>query len=156
MLGLAVLLPAFAALFAPETGYAIAEVLPARTAGWVGRTLTLPFAALLGKFGALLALLALLVALFVATIGWNPLGAAFRRARALRREEEAAKAMRRCPHCRPSPCSPGVPEPAPAADAATEPSRWCRSCCGEKPKADAPCWRTRVTRTRRRRRRWRC
>jgi S-DNA-T family DNA segregation ATPase FtsK/SpoIIIE len=83
-LGLAVLLPAFAALFAAESGYAIAEVLPAASSGWVGRTLTLPFAALLGKFGAALALLVLLVALSVATIGWNPLGAALRRLRALR------------------------------------------------------------------------
>jgi DNA segregation ATPase FtsK/SpoIIIE, S-DNA-T family len=81
LLGLMVLAPAFAALFASGTGYAIAEVLPRAAAGWVGRTLTLPFAALLGGFGAALALLMLLVALCVATIGWNPIGAAVRRAR---------------------------------------------------------------------------
>ncbi|HSJ10730.1 MAG TPA: DNA translocase FtsK 4TM domain-containing protein [Longimicrobiales bacterium] len=87
LLGLAVLVPAVAALFAADTGYAFVEVLPARSAGWVGRTLTLPFAALLGKVGAAFALMVLLVALFVATIGWNPLGAAARGVRSLRRVE---------------------------------------------------------------------
>ncbi|MGH7465228.1 MAG: DNA translocase FtsK 4TM domain-containing protein, partial [Longimicrobiales bacterium] len=88
-IGLAVLLPGLAALFAAETGYAFTEALPAESTGWVGRTLTLPFAALLGKFGAALALLMLLIALFVATIGWNPLGAAVRRIRAVRRHGPA-------------------------------------------------------------------
>ena len=90
MLGLAVLLPAFAALFAADTGYAFTEALPARSAGWVGRTLALPFAALLGKVGALFALLVLLVALCVATIGWNPLGAVARWIRTLRMRPEPA------------------------------------------------------------------
>ncbi|HEX6308876.1 MAG TPA: DNA translocase FtsK 4TM domain-containing protein [Longimicrobiales bacterium] len=85
LLGLAVLLPACAALFAADTGFALAEVLPARSAGWVGRTLTLPFAALLGRIGAVLALLALLTALSVATVSWNPFGALVRRVRSLRR-----------------------------------------------------------------------
>jgi S-DNA-T family DNA segregation ATPase FtsK/SpoIIIE len=89
LFGLMVLIPASAALFTEGTGYAIAEILPAGAAGWVGRTLTLPFAALLGGFGAALALLMLLIALCVATVGWNPLGAAVRRARGLRREREA-------------------------------------------------------------------
>jgi DNA segregation ATPase FtsK/SpoIIIE, S-DNA-T family len=43
----------------------------------------LPFVALLGGFGGVLALAALLVALSVATTGWNPLGAALRRIRSL-------------------------------------------------------------------------
>ena len=91
-LGLAVLLPAFAALFAAESDSAFTEVLPAASSGWIGRTLTLPFAALLGEFGAALALLTLLVALSVATIGWNPLGAAVRRLRALRARPSAPAA----------------------------------------------------------------
>src|SRR5690606_38417055 len=90
-LGLMVLLPGFAALFAADTGFAIAELLPARSAGWVGRTLALPFAALLGRFGAVFALLVLLVALSVATIGWNPIGAAVRRIRALRAQRHAVE-----------------------------------------------------------------
>jgi DNA segregation ATPase FtsK/SpoIIIE, S-DNA-T family len=93
LLGLMVLLPAFAALFAAESGFEIVALLPAPMPGWVGRTLALPFAALLGRFGALLALGALGLALSVATIGWNPLGAATRRFRALlqaRREAAAA------------------------------------------------------------------
>lgn len=78
LLGLAVLVPAFAALFAVDSGYEIAPLLPAASTGWAGRTLALPFAALLGGFGALLALTALLLALCVATVGWNPLGEAAR------------------------------------------------------------------------------
>jgi DNA segregation ATPase FtsK/SpoIIIE, S-DNA-T family len=120
LLGLAVLLPAFAALFAADTGYAFTETLPARSAGWVGRTLTLPFAALLGKFGAAFALLVLLIALSVATIGWNPLGAVARRIRALRRtyaEDEGA------PRIEPEAVFAGVPEPpTTAAEQATLPS----------------------------------
>jgi S-DNA-T family DNA segregation ATPase FtsK/SpoIIIE len=110
LVGLAVLLPAFAALFAADTGYALTEVLPAESAGWVGRTLTLPFAALLGKFGALLALLMLLVALFVATIGWNPLGAVVRRIHALRRAPEA-EPRDAAPMRDPEPVMAGVLEP---------------------------------------------
>jgi DNA segregation ATPase FtsK/SpoIIIE, S-DNA-T family len=77
----------------------------------VGRTLALPFAALLGGFGALLALSVLLVALFVATIGWNPVGAAVAHVRgrcaAWRSARTAAGAARPRPsrsrsprHCR--------------------------------------------------------
>src|SRR5690606_33312225 len=115
MLGLALLVPAFAALFARDSGYAIAEVLPAGSTGWVGRTLTLPFAALLGRFGAALALLALLVALSVATIGWNPLGAAVRRmGRVLRRDADSPEPANE-PEPAPEPVLAGVamsPEPA--------------------------------------------
>jgi DNA segregation ATPase FtsK/SpoIIIE, S-DNA-T family len=84
LLGLMVLLPAFAALFTPAAGYEILPLLPEATPGWIGRTLALPFGALLGGFGALLALTALLAALSVGTIGWNPFGAAARRIRSLR------------------------------------------------------------------------
>src|SRR5690606_15183918 len=101
-----------AALFAADTGYAIVELLPASSAGWVGRTLTLPFAALLGRFGAVLALVALSTALSVATVGWNPLGAAVRRVRGLRRapREDAAELPDAAPE----------PEPVPIAIAATQ------------------------------------
>jgi DNA segregation ATPase FtsK/SpoIIIE, S-DNA-T family len=116
LLGLLILIPAFAALFATESGYAIAEVLPAGAPGWAGRTLTLPFAALLGSFGAALALLVLLVALSVATIGWNPIGAAVRAARTLR-ERGAAPGTTDELHSPPEP----DPEPAYAA-ALSEPA----------------------------------
>jgi DNA segregation ATPase FtsK/SpoIIIE, S-DNA-T family len=96
LLGLIVLLPAYAALFTVDAGFELAAVLPRGASGWVGRTLALPFAALLGGFGALLALSVLLVALSVATIGWNPVGAAVARGRqwrVLRREAAAAAAV---------------------------------------------------------------
>ena len=83
--GLLVLLPSFAALFSRDIGFELAALLPAASAGWVGRTLALPFAALLGGFGALLALGALLLALCVGTIGWNPVGATARALRGLLR-----------------------------------------------------------------------
>jgi DNA segregation ATPase FtsK/SpoIIIE, S-DNA-T family len=93
LLGLAVLLPAMAALFAAGSGYEVAGLLPYEAPGWLGRTLALPFAALLGGFGALLAFAALLLALFVGTIGWNPMGAAVRHGvAAVRRRREAAAA----------------------------------------------------------------
>jgi S-DNA-T family DNA segregation ATPase FtsK/SpoIIIE len=90
LIGLAVLVPACAALFAAGTGYELVAVLPGGAPGWVGRTLALPFAALLGGFGALLAFTVLGAALFVATIAWNPFGAT---ARALARAR-AARAAR--------------------------------------------------------------
>ena len=121
LLGLAVIVPAFAALFAANTGYAFAELLPARSAGWVGRTLTLPFAALLGSFGAALALLALLVALSVATIGWNPLGAAVRRIRALRRRPVKPEADA-FPQAPPEPVLAGVLEQPAEPEAAAAPT----------------------------------
>jgi DNA segregation ATPase FtsK/SpoIIIE, S-DNA-T family len=90
LLGLTVLLPALSALFTEGTGLELVGLLPPGAPGWLGRTLALPFAALLGGFGALLALVALVVALSVGTIGWNPLGAAVRGGRdVLRRRREA-------------------------------------------------------------------
>jgi DNA segregation ATPase FtsK/SpoIIIE, S-DNA-T family len=80
VLGLLVLVPALSALFTADTGLELVALLPAGAPGWTGRTVALPFVALLGGFGGLLALTALFVALFVATIGWNPVGAASRRA----------------------------------------------------------------------------
>jgi DNA segregation ATPase FtsK/SpoIIIE, S-DNA-T family len=119
LLGLVVLLPACAAFLVADTGYEAAGLLPAAAAGWVGGTVALPLAALLGTVGALLALAALLIALPVATIGWNPLGAAVRRARAARAERRAAESER-------LPFS-AVPEPEPvpelaAVGAADEPA----------------------------------
>jgi len=88
LLGLIVLLPATLALFTvSDTGYALAHVLPDTAAGVVGRTAILPFGSLLGGFGALLAMVVLLVVLCVATIGWNPVGAAIR---GLRRGRDTA------------------------------------------------------------------
>jgi S-DNA-T family DNA segregation ATPase FtsK/SpoIIIE len=93
LIGLAVLVPAWAALFADGSGYELVALLPRGAPGWVGRTLALPFAALLGAFGALLALAVLAAALFVATIAWNPFGATARalaRVRAARTPRSAA------------------------------------------------------------------
>jgi DNA segregation ATPase FtsK/SpoIIIE, S-DNA-T family len=84
LIGLAVLVPGFAALFAVGSGFELVALLPGAVAGWTGRTLALPFAALLGGFGALLAFTAFLIALFVGTVGWNPLGAGIRRLREVR------------------------------------------------------------------------
>jgi DNA segregation ATPase FtsK/SpoIIIE, S-DNA-T family len=81
-IGLAVLVPATLAFFVDDIGFEAAGVLPAAVVGWLGATVALPIAALLGPFGGLLLLAALLVALSVATIGWNPVGAAIRRLRA--------------------------------------------------------------------------
>jgi DNA segregation ATPase FtsK/SpoIIIE, S-DNA-T family len=78
LVGLVVLLPTFAALFTTGSGFELLGLLPPGAPGWLGRTLALPFAALLGGFGALLTFVALLVALSVGTIGWNPFGAAAR------------------------------------------------------------------------------
>ncbi|MEX0907570.1 MAG: DNA translocase FtsK 4TM domain-containing protein, partial [Gemmatimonadota bacterium] len=89
--GLTVLLPTLTALFSVNVGFEVIGLLPQAAAGWVGSTVALPFAALLGGLGALLALCALLLALCVATIGWNPLGAAARHVRELlrrRRDEQ--------------------------------------------------------------------
>jgi S-DNA-T family DNA segregation ATPase FtsK/SpoIIIE len=79
--GLVALLPAGAALVAHGTGLSGPELLPASAAGWLGSTLALPLAALLGWFGAWLALVVLLIALCIATVGWNPAAAVVRGAR---------------------------------------------------------------------------
>jgi DNA segregation ATPase FtsK/SpoIIIE, S-DNA-T family len=119
VLGLIVLLPAFAALFTAGAGYELIALLPGGAPGWLGRTLALPFAALLGGFGALLAFTALLIALCVGTIGWNPLGAALRRARALRQRRHegvlADAAFADTAHLADAPPAADSPEPALAA-----------------------------------------
>jgi S-DNA-T family DNA segregation ATPase FtsK/SpoIIIE len=74
--GLIVLVPALAALAAADTTIDTGGWLPRATAGWIGVTVMFPLVALLGTLGSLLVLIALLVALFVGTIGWNPAGAA--------------------------------------------------------------------------------
>jgi S-DNA-T family DNA segregation ATPase FtsK/SpoIIIE len=76
--GLALLAPAVAALFTRGIG---PELLDREVAGWIGVTLTTPIVALLGHVGGSIALGFLTVAVFVATIGWNPVSAAFTRMR---------------------------------------------------------------------------
>jgi DNA segregation ATPase FtsK/SpoIIIE, S-DNA-T family len=128
LVGLAVLLPAFAALFTTDSGFELLGLLPPGAPGWLGRTLALPFAALLGGFGALLTFVALLVALSVGTIGWNPFGAAVRGWRAWREarrrggdtESELLVASAAAPGLEPvaPPAATPAPETAPAALAA--------------------------------------
>ncbi|MCI0436465.1 MAG: DNA translocase FtsK 4TM domain-containing protein, partial [Gemmatimonadetes bacterium] len=74
--GLAFILPTVASFWAPNSGVDLAPVLPERTPGWLGRTLALPLVALLGWFGAGFVLLIALLALSIATIGFNPASAA--------------------------------------------------------------------------------
>jgi DNA segregation ATPase FtsK/SpoIIIE, S-DNA-T family len=121
MLGLAVLVPATLAFFVYDIGYEVAGVLPAGLAGWVGATLALPVAALLGGFGGLLLMAALLVALCVATIGWNPIGAAFQRLRRPRVPQEDVTVASAVQAAEPVDDLPfeTVPEPELAAMAAT-------------------------------------
>jgi len=80
--GLAVLVPVAAALFAPAGVLERPDLVSMPAAGWLGRGLGLPLMALLGRFGAAFFILVATVALFVATVGWNPVAAAWRRARA--------------------------------------------------------------------------
>ncbi|HUF51576.1 MAG TPA: DNA translocase FtsK 4TM domain-containing protein [Longimicrobiales bacterium] len=84
LVGLILLLPTTAALFAVGIGFEIAGLLPRTAAGWVGSTVAEPLTALLGHIGALFAIAVLVVALSVATFGWNPVAAT---ARALRPRE---------------------------------------------------------------------
>ncbi len=74
--GLMVLVPALAALWAADTTIATSARLPREMTGWIGVTLALPLLGLLGWIGTLFLLGVLLVALSIATIGWNPAGAA--------------------------------------------------------------------------------
>jgi S-DNA-T family DNA segregation ATPase FtsK/SpoIIIE len=77
--GLVVLLPASIALIAAGgDDTAFTPLLPASAKGWIGNSVTLLLVSLIGKFGALLALLVLFLALSIATIGWNPAGTAAR------------------------------------------------------------------------------
>ena len=91
-IGLAVLLPALAALFAENVGFALAGVLTEVSAGWSGRTVAEPLVALLGGVGALFALIVLLILLSVATFGWNPIGAAYSRMRSRALNDAAPEA----------------------------------------------------------------
>ena len=86
--GLAFLAPAVAALFTSGIG---PNILDNSVAGWIGITLATPLVALLGHVGGTIALGFITVAMFIATIGWNPVAAAFRRARAAR--AQAARTM---------------------------------------------------------------
>lgn len=79
--GLALLLPATSALFCDCGGAEMAVVLVPQTAGWIGSTIATPLVALLGHAGAAIALGFLIVGLCVATIGWNPVAAAYQRVR---------------------------------------------------------------------------
>jgi S-DNA-T family DNA segregation ATPase FtsK/SpoIIIE len=95
--GLAFIIPPITAFWAPGSGVELAAVLPGRAPGWIGRTLALPLVALLGWFGAALVLVVSLIALSIATIGWNPASAAaasavaaFRRLRAASRPAATA------------------------------------------------------------------
>lgn len=76
LMGLAFLVPPSAAFLAPGSGVELADALPARAPGWLGRTLALPLVAVLGWFGAGMLLVACVLALSIATIGWNPASAA--------------------------------------------------------------------------------
>ncbi|MBX6363984.1 MAG: DNA translocase FtsK 4TM domain-containing protein [Gemmatimonadetes bacterium] len=68
----AVLLPAFLALFTPEFASRGAFLDPA-LAGWIGRTLALPLVALIGWLGTALLLPFLGVVASVTTVGHNPI-----------------------------------------------------------------------------------
>ena len=70
---LAVLLPAFLALFTPALAAPGLALLSDGTAGWIGRTVALPLVALLSPLGAGLLLAFLAVVACVLTIGANPL-----------------------------------------------------------------------------------
>jgi len=90
LVGLMLLVPA--TLYAFAAGNAVSDrtvFLPAGAAGWVGRTIALPLFALLSGVGAAIALVFLYIALFVATLGWNPAGAAARAVRARMQREGA-------------------------------------------------------------------
>ena len=89
LVGLALLAPAIAGLFTRGIG---PELLDPRAAGWIGITLATPLVALLGHLGGSLALAFLTVAVFIATIGWNPVAAAFRRFKTNKTEPLPARA----------------------------------------------------------------
>ena len=87
--GLALLAPAIVAVFTRGIGPAL---LDPRAAGWIGITLATPVVALLGHVGGSLALAFLTVAVFIATIGWNPVAAVFNRLKTERAERLPEKA----------------------------------------------------------------
>src|SRR5688572_2667777 len=82
--GLSLIVPSIAALFCDCGGAEIAVLLVPQTAGWIGRTIATPLVALLGRTGGVIALGFMLIALFVATVGWNPVAVAWRRFRSRR------------------------------------------------------------------------
>src|SRR5688572_7474065 len=84
--GLSLIVPSIAALFCDCGGAEIAVLLVPQTAGWIGRTIATPLVALLGRTGGVIALGFLLIGLFVATVGWNPVAEAWRRLRARKTE----------------------------------------------------------------------
>ncbi|HEX6066918.1 MAG TPA: DNA translocase FtsK 4TM domain-containing protein [Longimicrobiales bacterium] len=87
LVGLALLAPAIAALFTRGIG---PELVDQAVAGWIGVTLATPMVALLGHVGGSIALGFLTVAVFVATIGWNPVAAAYARLQARRKARPQA------------------------------------------------------------------
>ncbi|HEX9108841.1 MAG TPA: DNA translocase FtsK 4TM domain-containing protein, partial [Longimicrobiales bacterium] len=70
---IAVLLPAFLALFTPEFAAPRLAMVSPVLAGWIGHTLALPLVALLNGLGAGLALIFLAVVASLFTVGTNPL-----------------------------------------------------------------------------------
>jgi S-DNA-T family DNA segregation ATPase FtsK/SpoIIIE len=76
VLGLLALLPAAAAFVSADVPFEAPALLPAAAPGWAGRTLATPLVALVGWFGGVLAVGVALIALCVASIGWNPAGSA--------------------------------------------------------------------------------
>lgn len=93
--GLAVVVPVAAALFAPAGFLERPDLVQLPAAGWLGRILGLPLMALLGRFGAALFLFVVTIALFVATVGWNPVSAAWQGFR--RRRQHSITATRALP-----------------------------------------------------------
>ncbi|HEX6639718.1 MAG TPA: DNA translocase FtsK, partial [Thermoanaerobaculia bacterium] len=88
--GSAILLPAFLAVVLTGGGaQGDWSDMPAGS-GWVGGTIAMPLYALLGGIGATLLIFVLFAALSIATIGWNPVAAAYGRARLLRRQRAGA------------------------------------------------------------------
>lgn len=81
IIGLALLVPSLAAMFCDCGGAELGVLLVPQTAGWIGSTIATPLVALLGHIGALIALAFLFTGLFVATVGWNPVSAAWHRMR---------------------------------------------------------------------------
>jgi S-DNA-T family DNA segregation ATPase FtsK/SpoIIIE len=125
--GLIFIIPPFAAFLAPNSGVEVATLLPERAPGWIGRTLATPLVALLGWFGAAVVLTVALIALSIATIGWNPASAAatsamaglrrlraFGAARAVRQAESTADQDAEAPAAA---ASAEEPDAAPAAAA---------------------------------------
>ena len=76
--GVALLGPTALAVAGGTGGEGAAWFGPADRVGWLGRALSVPFLVLVGRFGGLVWLGFLFVALSVATIGWNPVRAGAR------------------------------------------------------------------------------